>query len=90
MAAGLLAGCGCSCPHIRLEVAAPRRYPRGQLVRVTLLQPRGHFPPFSGTTPTYQRAFLNEPRTMSVILFSQTCCEDLLDPRTLTSRHFER
>eukprot|EP00966_Prymnesium_polylepis_P009796 226046-Prymnesium_polylepis.1 len=30
MAAGLLAGCGCSCPHIRLGVALSAR-PAGQL-----------------------------------------------------------
>mmetsp|Transcript_9448 Transcript_9448/g.22721 ORF Transcript_9448/g.22721 Transcript_9448/m.22721 type:complete len:209 (-) Transcript_9448:65-691(-) len=38
----------------------------------------------------YQRAFLAGPRTMSVLLFSQTCRVDLLDPRTPSSRRFGR
>jgi hypothetical protein len=34
------------------------------------------------------RTILAGPRTMCVFSFSQTCLEELLDPRTPTSRHF--
>ena len=78
-------------PSRRSPVEFDFTAPRTSLLRQ---EPRDHCPPFSSTTPqvikknTYQRAFLAGPRWMSAILFSQTCREDLLDPKTPSCRHF--